>query len=175
MKYEFVPMNEDYAGKMIDNWKYDGEYSVYDYSGEAEELLDKQNWGYSKFAALDEDGKLVGELTIEMFGEPKDDEDDGYIEYEAYKENPDAVTEMWIGFGLRPDLTGKGLGMEFVSSCIDFAASRYEYKGRYLRLAVSDFNKRARKTYERLGFKVYDTYEIAEENKTILWMRKELL
>lgn len=174
MNYKFVPMKEEYAGEIIDNWKYEGEYSVYDYSGEAEELNDMQNWGYSKFAVLNENGELVGELTVEMFGEPKDDEDDGFIDYETYKKDPSAVTEMWIGFGLRPDLTGKGYGREFVSYCIDFAVKRYDYKGRYLRLAVFDFNKRAIKTYVKLGFNVFDTYENKEENKTILWMRKAL-
>lgn len=50
MKFKFVPMNDNYAKTMINEWKYENEYSIYDYCNEAEDLLEKKNWGFSKFA-----------------------------------------------------------------------------------------------------------------------------
>ncbi len=52
MKFKFVPMNDNYAKTMINEWKYENEYSIYDYCNEAEDLLEKKNWGFSKFAVL---------------------------------------------------------------------------------------------------------------------------
>ncbi len=64
MKFKFVPMNDNYAKTMINEWKYENEYSIYDYCNEAEDLLEKKNWGFSKLAVLNEKEILVGELTI---------------------------------------------------------------------------------------------------------------
>ncbi len=57
---------------------------------------------------------------------------------------------------MRPDLTGQGLGLAFVTACADFAAQlareRYGYRGEYIGLGVYQFNQRAIKVYERAGF-----------------------
>lgn len=177
MNFKFVALNDDYASEMINNWKYGGEYSIYDYENEEEFLLNSKNWGVERFVALDENEKLVGELTIEFFREvDKDSEDDGYVDIQTVKDNPYEVYEMWIGFGLRPDLTGKGIGKEFISECVNFAVKQYKYKGDYVRLGVAEFNKRAIKTYEKVGFQVFDTYngEIDGKKHKILWMRKRI-
>lgn len=177
MDFKFIAMNEEYAKEMINNWKYEALYSIYDYSNEAEYLLDEKNWGFGKFWVLDKENNLVGELTIDLFKEINENsEDDGYVDIETYKNNPNEIYEMWIGFGLRPDLTGKGLGKYFVAACIEFAIKHHKYKGEYIRLGVAEFNKRAIKTYEKTGFEVFNTYEgeIGEENLKILWMKKGL-
>lgn len=177
MIFKFVAQNGDYAREMINNWKYESEFSIYDYINEEELLLNAENWGAERFAVLNEDEELVGELTTEFFREvDKGSEDDGYVDVQTVKDNPDKVYEMWIGFSLRPDLTGKGLGKEFVSQCVNFAVKHHNYKGDYVRLGVAKFNKRAIKTYERVGFQVFDTCigEIAEEKFKILWMKKRL-
>lgn len=45
MEFSFVPMTEEYARVIVDTWKYDAEYSVYDYSNEADHVLDSRSWG----------------------------------------------------------------------------------------------------------------------------------
>lgn len=177
MIFKFVAMNKEYAREMINNWKYEGEYSIYDYINEAEWLLEEKNWGSGKFAVLNEEDTLVGELTIEFFEEvDENSEDDGYVEMETVKNNPDKIYEMWFGFGLKPELTGIGLGKEFVSTCLDFAVKHHNYKGDYIRFGVAEFNKRAIKVYKRIGFEVFSTHdgEIADEKLKILWMKKRL-
>lgn len=177
MNFQFVSMNEIYAQEMINNWKYKNEFSIYDYVNEKDCLLEEENWGIGKFAALNEAGELVGELTIEFFKQvDKTFEDDGYVDYKTVKANPNEVYEMWIGFGLKPSLTGQGIGKEFVSQCFDFAVKFHNYKGDYVRLGVAEFNKRAVKTYERVGFQVFDSVigEIADKKLDVLWMKKKV-
>jgi ribosomal-protein-alanine N-acetyltransferase len=55
-----------------------------------------------------------------------------------------------IGVGLRPDLTGRGLGLSFLEQGIAFAIARYSPER--FRLFVAAFNKRAITVYERAGF-----------------------
>jgi ribosomal-protein-alanine N-acetyltransferase len=177
MKFKFVAMNLEYAKEMIDNWKYGEKYHIYDYLNEEELLLDEENWGLGKFAVLNEENNLVGELTISFFKEEDEDsEDDGYVEHIIVRNNPQDIYEMWIGWGLNPELCGKGLGLSFVSECINFAVKEYNYKGEYVRCGVAAFNKRAIKVYEKLKFETFHTCEgeIANEKHKVFQMKKKI-
>lgn len=55
-----------------------------------------------------------------------------------------------IGFGMRPDLTGQGLGSSFCSFIIEGVMKEFPHKP--LRLTVATFNERAIHLYENLGF-----------------------
>ena len=79
------------------------------------------------FAARGEDGALIGFYYFELKR--------GVLEY---------------GLGLRPDLTGRGLGQEFVRAGLEFGRARFA--PRKIMLNVAAFNKRAIRVYERLGF-----------------------
>ncbi|MBU5437363.1 hypothetical protein KQI42_05040 [Tissierella sp. MSJ-40] len=93
VKFNFVNMNKEYAYDIVYNWKYDGIYSFYNMTedeDDLEEFLMPGTWGKDNFAVLDDERQLVG-----------------YYSYSFEDEI------MWIGFGLKPELIGKGFGSEF--------------------------------------------------------------
>ena len=108
-------------------WRYPPPYDFYD--GDVDEPEDPERY----FAALDADGELVGFYYFEQ--KPPD------LDY---------------GLGLRPDLTGHGLGLEFFQTGLAFARERYEPRNVFLHVAA--FNVRARRVYERVGFRVISSH-----------------
>ena len=103
-------------------WRYEPPYDFYD--GDAEPVLNPERF----YEALDEDGSLVGNYYFEQKG--------------------DALE---VGLGLRPDLTGRGLGLEFLLAGIDFGRRRFGLSRVILNVAA--FNERAIKVYEQAGFR----------------------
>jgi len=106
----------------IGAWRYEAPYDFYD--GDQEPVLNPERF----FAAVGEDGTLVG--------------------YYYFEEKSDGLE---IGLGLRPDLTGGGLGGEFFRHGLDFGRRRF--RATKLILNVAAFNERAIKVYERAGFR----------------------
>jgi ribosomal-protein-alanine N-acetyltransferase len=172
MTYNFVPMSREFASTIVNTWKYENEYSIYDYSNEADHMLDEDGWDNGIFAVLNENMELIGELSIEFFDEQG--------QYTAYRDfgNEKLINEreMWIGFGLRPDLVGKGHGTGFVTACVEFAVQNYHYRGEFVRLGVAKFNQRAIKTYTRAGFQEFNqtTGDIAGKMFEVIHMRKSI-
>jgi ribosomal-protein-alanine N-acetyltransferase len=105
------------------SWRYPQPYDFYD--GDVDPVLNPERY----FGAFDEEGELVGFYYFEP--KPPD------LDY---------------GLGLRPDLAGRGLGLDFFLAGLEFARGRYEPRRIYLH--VAEFNERARKVYERAGFVV---------------------
>jgi RimJ/RimL family protein N-acetyltransferase len=103
-------------------WRYERPYDFYD--GDVDPVLNPERF----YEALDEDGSLVGNYYFEQKG--------------------DALE---IGLGLRPDLTGRGLGLEFLLAGIEFGRRRFGLSRVILNVAA--FNERAIKVYERAGFR----------------------
>ena len=140
-------MKEEYANEIINNWHYDGIYSFYDMTADEEDLkvfTDRGYWKDTIFAVLNENNELVGWSSF-------------YLENEI----------VWLSLGLKPGLTGIGLGEEFVSECVNFAKSHYKPNKQIVKFdvalfnqsAIKDlgagfgpFNQRAIKVYERVGF-----------------------
>jgi len=102
-------------------WRYPPPYDFYD--GDVDPPLNPERF----FGAFDEDGGLVG--------------------FYYFEEKP---PDLDYGLGLRPDLVGRRLGLEFFRAGLDFARERYRPRRIYLH--VAEFNERARKVYERAGF-----------------------
>jgi RimJ/RimL family protein N-acetyltransferase len=63
-----------------------------------------------------------------------------------------------VGIGLRPDLTGRGLGESFLRAQLDYASQHWQPAT--FRLFVAAWNERAIRLYERLGFQ-----EVARETR----------
>lgn len=135
-------------------------------------MLDEQGWGRGIFAVLNQEGDLIGELSIEFF-----DAQGQYTEYCNFDD--EALInerELWIGFGLRPDLVGQGHGIKFVMACVEYAIQNSHYRGEYVRLGVALFNQRAIKTYEKAGFEKFEQTvgEISGKTFECAYMRKRL-
>ncbi|HTO26632.1 MAG TPA: GNAT family protein [Gaiellaceae bacterium] len=121
-------------------WTYEPPYSFYDWTADADDLallLDAETREGRFFSVDDENGDLVG-----------------FFEFRV--EGPDVV----VGLGLRPNLTGGGLGQRFVGAGLDFACERFAPAGCF-RLSVATFNERAIRVYERCGFQPARTYDHA--------------
>jgi [ribosomal protein S18]-alanine N-acetyltransferase len=104
-------------------WRYPPPYDFYD--GDIDPPLNPERY----FVALDRESELVG--------------------FYYFEEKP---PDLDFGLGLRPDLVGQGLGLDFFNVGLAFARERYEPRRVYLHVAA--FNERARRVYERAGFEV---------------------
>src|SRR3954447_26060614 len=100
------------------SWRYPPPYDFYD--GDVDPPLNPERF----FAALADEGDLVGLYYFE--------------------EN---APDLDYGLGLRPDLVGHGLGLEFFRAGLAFAHERYRPRRVYLH--VAEFNERATRVYER--------------------------
>jgi [ribosomal protein S18]-alanine N-acetyltransferase len=103
-------------------------------------------WRYGPpFEFYDGDGKPP--LNPERFFEARDEAGD-LVGFYYFEERGNAL---FYGLGLRPDLTGRGLGIEFVRRGLEFI--REHLRPRRVILDVAAFNQRAIKVYERAGFR----------------------
>jgi RimJ/RimL family protein N-acetyltransferase len=112
-------------------WRYPEPYTTYDAEGPLGRDL-----GY--FAIEDDDGALVG------FGCVGAEARVPGVEEEA------GTTD--VGYGMRPDLVGQGLGREFVGAVLAHVAD--EHPGDRLRMSIFRWNARSRRVAEAHGFRV---------------------
>lgn len=133
--YLFEPMG-DAEAREIAAWRYAPPYDFYDTPNDPDdlaELLDPRRREGTYFSVRDEEGALVGFFQFERKGGTVD-----------------------VGLGLRPDLTGRGRGSDFLIAGLEFARRRFGPEGFTLSVAV--FNERAIRVYERAGFRRVKTY-----------------
>ena len=142
--YVFEPMNDEQA-RAVAAWRYEAPYDFYDMANDPEDLEEllgppERREGYY---ALLSDGELVGFFCYGPGGQLPtfDYPDDGSVD---------------VGLGLEPDLTGKGLGLEFVRAGLRFGRHRFSPAG--FRLSVATFNERAILIYERAGFRRVEVF-----------------
>ncbi len=154
MKILFEPMTRPYA-KDIASWRYDPPYDIYGRTDEEEDrsidtLVDEKN---SFFAAL-HNGELIG---FRSFG------DDGRVSGGNY-DGPHLDT----GGGLRPDLSGKGLGAEVIYQGLQFGSKTFGTKK--FRVTIAGFNQRAQKVCRRLGFQESDRFHRTKDGNEFVIM-----
>lgn len=128
-----IDITERHAIDIV-TWSYPEPYQGYDLVGaDPAYFLDPAN-GF--FALVDESGELIG---YRSFGP------DGRVPGGAYD---DAALD--TGGGLRPELTGRGLGRRAIATGLAFGRERFDPLA--FRVTVAAFNSRARHVVESLGF-----------------------
>jgi ribosomal-protein-alanine N-acetyltransferase len=73
-----------------------------------------------------------------------------------------------VGLGMRPDLTGRGLGEEFLHASLRLA--RETYSPQAFRLTVATFNRRAIRVYEKAGFRAVEKFGAPTPGKEGEWL-----
>ncbi|PEB52579.1 GNAT family N-acetyltransferase [Bacillus pseudomycoides] len=136
MNYTFEVMTQEQAEEVAYNWHYEGKYSFYDMEADQEDLmefLDPIIRGETIFAVC-ENNQLVGFFSFHKI---------------------DTYT-VDIGFGMKPNMTGNGLGLAFIKEGLAFCEQKYQPK--YITLSVVTFNERAIKVYKKIGFEAVGTF-----------------
>lgn len=142
MQFTFTLINEAEA-REVRTWHYAEPYEIYsmDYGSEEEVLAELLERLSPHYAVHNEERELVAFFcfgtSAQVWG----------------NETPALYSEdmtLDIGLGMRPDITGKGLGLSLVNAALDFA--REAFQPRHFRLFVLTFNERAIRVYERAGF-----------------------
>ena len=129
------PMS-DTSAQAVAAWRYPPPYDFYNADPDDPDLADLLSADFRRgryYEVVDDAGDLVGFFEFKRELDPLE-----------------------IGLGLRPDLTGHGLGVDFVRLGMDFARS--EFGATTVVLAVATFNTRAITVYERAGFRAVETY-----------------
>jgi RimJ/RimL family protein N-acetyltransferase len=138
MRFTFRPITAADA-EAITGWRYPPPYDFYDWdpTDDPVELLDSMA---SCVVADDDAGNLAGFICFGAPGQVSGGHRAGLYDEPLLD----------IGLGLRPELTGRGLGLAFVEAALHIGEERFQPPG--FRLSVAAFNERAIRVYERAGF-----------------------
>jgi RimJ/RimL family protein N-acetyltransferase len=112
----------------ITSWRYEGRYAAYDVTGGVSPGL-----GYF---AVEHEGRLVG-----------------YCCFGAEARVPGVAPRrgtLDVGYGMRPELMGRGLGRSFVAAILGFGMLKF--RPERLRMLILRWNERSRRTALRHGF-----------------------
>ena len=153
-----IKQMKDNEANEISKWVYEKPYSIYSME-ENESCLNELLNGYY-FSAADKDANILGYYC---FGESA--QVPIGKQFGVYSDKN--VVDM--GLGLKPDLCGQALGIDFINEGVEFC--RDEFSGTSLRLTVAAFNERAIKVYERVGFEKVNSFErVSENGKIEFWV-----
>lgn len=131
VRNEFRIMTQNEAEEIAYKWKYNDEYAFYNVDADEEDLLeflDPEARGDSYFVVLS-NREVIGFFNFFC----------------------SCAGTIDIGLAMKPNLVGKGVGLEFLKEGIEFA--RNEFEANTITLSVAKFNQRAITVYKRVGFK----------------------
>lgn len=142
----FSPVTQSDAAAMLD-WQYERPYDIYNMpSTDPDEraaamayLLDLRHY-FHRISSPD--GEFVAFCS---FGR------DAQVPGGNYDEQA-----LDIGLGVRPELTGQGVGSTVITAVLKFAHKRFQ-PYRY-RVTIAAFNRRAQRVWERQGFQPVQTF-----------------
>jgi RimJ/RimL family protein N-acetyltransferase len=150
----FIKQMNYNEAKQISEWVYEEPYSIYSMD-ESDNCIKELLNGYY-FSVIDSENNLIGYYC---FGESAQVPVGN--QFGVY----DSRDIIDIGLGIKPNLCGQGLGLDFFSNGLDFARNKLSAKG--FRLTVASFNERAIKVYEKLGFRKVNSFKRVSENGEI--------
>ncbi|MBL7517509.1 GNAT family N-acetyltransferase [Frankia sp. CNm7] len=146
-------MTEEYAANIV-TWRYPPPYDCYDLVGtEPAFFTDPQN-GY---VALVDEGKLIGYRT---FGA------DGRVPGGEYDE-----CALDTGGGLRPELTGLGLGRQAIAIGLEYGAACFRPTA--FRVTLASFNIRAQRVFRGLGFAPTATFNATTDGRGFVILSRQ--
>jgi ribosomal-protein-alanine N-acetyltransferase len=149
---QIAPMEQAEAVE-VGAWSYPGIYAFYDFATDPDdltELLDPD-----RRAGLYHAVRVPGHGLI------------GFVQTWPIDEN--GTVE--IGLGLRPECTGGGLGLAFVSRLCDWLCERVRLRPMAITLRVATFNVRAITVYERAGFRAVEIEQAVSHGGTVQFLR----
>jgi ribosomal-protein-alanine N-acetyltransferase len=159
MKIDYRPADETSAREFV-QWKYEPPYDIYNCPpGEVDKAIryniDPENNVYAMF---DQEGKLIGYCS---YGK------DAQVPGGDYSE--DALD---IGLMIKPELTGQGMGTALAKDVSKNGIDVYTPK--QLRVTIAAFNKRAIRTWEKIGFQHIQTFKRDSDGMEFIIMTKEI-
>ncbi len=115
----------------VARWRYPSPYDFYNWDNDPEDLQEllEPPEGVTYWTVSDQASTMVG-----------------FLEFQ-FKEG-----RLHLGLGMRPDLTGKGLGLSLVARALRLAEDEWGVQS--VDLLVAEFNVRAITVYRRAGFTV---------------------
>lgn len=132
----FVGKLTEESAKQVCAWKYEGEYSVYDFV--PWDTASRQGWSVTDPEAREAGFRAVTDEQGEFIG--------------FFRMTKDEQEKIEVGLGLRPDRCGQGIGKDFVKLITQYTLN--QHPGRRICMEVRTFNKRAIKCYEACGYKI---------------------
>ncbi len=154
---EVQPLTADQIRDFL-TWQYEGPYAMYNMAAEEPQealafFTDPAN-GY--FAIVQGEGELLGFCN---FGA------DARVPGGSY-----GTEALDVGMGMRPALTGQGMGAKYASAVFAFAARQYPELP--LRVTIAAFNKRAQRLCEKVGFRICDQFQRPQDGKAFVIMTR---
>lgn len=157
--YRVEPLREEHARAIL-GWRYPPPYDFYDPPEDSHQeayVREFLNPALSFHAVLDSAGSFVGFCSYGL---------DGQVPGGEYSDEA-----LDIGLGMKPELTGRGLGQEFFDAVLRFA--RQNLDALAFRVTVAAFNERAVRLYRKFGFQVCDEFNDARFDVPYVIMVKE--
>ena len=157
MRLLFRPLVKEEALAIL-KWQYIPPYDYYNFNASTTQedlcyLLDKKN---AFFALLNIQRQLEGYCS---FGR------DGQVLGGCYN-----TPGLDIGMGIRPDLVGRGRGKLYAQAVVRYGINQYTVE--QLRVTVAQFNKRAQRVWQQLGFEQVNKFIKVDTEKEFVIMTR---
>lgn len=154
--FRLAPMTAAYA-RLIMTWQYDEPYAIYNADPAEEADLDASflNPDYHYYAVLDAHDELI---AYRCYGA------DARVPGGDYR-----TAALDMGGGLRPDLTGQGLGPLVMQAAMAFA--RLHFVPPAFRVTIAAWNIRAQRACQKCGYQPVATFSNPQGVAFVIMLR----